>query len=147
MAYNKLVMVNKNITNQLRIISQFKNLRMEEIKAISQVCILLPFEKGEIIFTEGDKANSVYLLIEGYVEIWKDFHNVKKDMLARQNKGHIVGEMAVIDELTRSATVIAGEKMITYSIKRRYSSPKILKTLRFLKMGCDRDGRAPFIIE
>ncbi len=39
-------------------------------------------------------------------------------MLASQDKGHIVGEMAVIDDPTRSATVIAGEKMITYSIER-----------------------------
>ena len=111
-------MENVNIIRQLRIISQFKNLSNNELEAISQVCELKEFEKGEILFTEGERANSVYLLVEGFVEIWKDFHNIKKDMLAKQNKGHFVGEMAVIDELTRSATVIAGEKMLTYTINR-----------------------------
>ncbi|MBI9099948.1 MAG: cyclic nucleotide-binding domain-containing protein [Spirochaetaceae bacterium] len=108
----------EKITNHLRIISQFKNLAIEEIDAISKVCIYAPFHKDEILFSEGDKADSVYLLIEGFVEIWKDFKSPTSDKLATQKSGNIVGEMAVIDELTRSATVVAGADMISYRIGR-----------------------------
>lgn len=110
----------KSETNieQLRIISQFSDLNIEELREISEVCISSSLEKGDILFSEGDKADSVYLLIDGFVEIWKDYSSDKRDILARQYKGNIVGEMAVIDELTRSATVIAGEKMESFRIKR-----------------------------
>jgi len=104
--------------NELRIISQFKELCRDEIIAISKVCTEKTFKKGDILFTEGEIAKSVYLLIEGSVEIWKDFNNEKKDLLAIQKKGNIVGEMAVIDELSRSATLIAGDKIKTYTISR-----------------------------
>jgi len=111
-------MINEKNISQLRIISQFKNLAKEELVAISKVCIYTPLEKGDILFKEGDKADSVYLLVEGFVEIWKGYNSKKQDILARQYRGNIVGEMAVIDELTRSATVVAGEKMVSYRIER-----------------------------
>jgi len=104
--------------DQLKTISQFQNLNDSELKAISDVCQCCEYKEGDILFREGDDADSVYLLIEGFVEIWKNYGSGKKDILAKQNKGNIVGEMAVIDELKRSATVIAGEKMIVYNILR-----------------------------
>lgn len=118
MSYNEITMKKENIVKQLRHIVQFKNLAVEEVTAISEVCIETNLEKGDLLFLEGDTADSVYLLIEGFVEIWKGYQSINQEILARQYKGHIVGEMAVIDELTRSATVIAGEKMITYRIER-----------------------------
>lgn len=111
-------MSNKNKIKQLRIIAQFKSLSIKELEAISRVCIYTSFEKGDIFFSEGETADSVYLLVEGFVEIWKGYNSIKRDILAKQHKGYIVGEMAVIDELTRSATVVAGEKMISYRIER-----------------------------
>lgn len=119
-------MKNKDVIDQLRNIVQFKNLAANEIDAIAQVCIKTDLIKGDVIFLEGDIADSVYLLVEGFVEIWKDYQSIERDLLAQQYKGHIVGEMAVIDELTRSATVIAGEKMISYRIKR-YDFMKLLQ--------------------
>lgn len=118
LSYNSFDMNNKSLISELRIISQFKNLSEEEMLAISQVCLKTPLRKDDILFKEGDKADSVYLLVDGKVDIWKDYTSDTKDLLASQYKGHIVGEMAVIDELTRSATVIAGQDMITYRIER-----------------------------
>ena len=106
------------IINDIRIISQFQNLSFDELDAISIVCVKKNYLKNEILFSEGEKANSVYLLISGSVEIWKDFQSDKKDLLAVQNPGNIVGEMAVIDELTRSATVLAGNEVEAYTISR-----------------------------
>lgn len=111
-------MKNKNVIDQLRNLAQFKNLSEKEMNTISQVCLKTHLNKGDILFEEGDRADSVYLLVEGFVEIWKGYQSIKRDLLAHQYNGHIVGEMAVIDELTRSATVIAGEEMISYRIER-----------------------------
>lgn len=102
----------------LRTISQFQNLSETELTQIVSVCKCSHHLKGSRLFREGDFADSVYLLIEGFVEIWKDYGKGKRDILARQDMGNIVGEMAVIDELTRSASVICGQDMLVYSIQR-----------------------------
>lgn len=103
---------------KLKIISQFSGLKSRDLEEIAKVCHYKTFKRGEILFNEGDDADSVYLLIDGSVEIWKDYGGGERDILAKQNTGHIVGEMAVIDELTRSATVIADNETATFMIKR-----------------------------
>lgn len=104
--------------DKLRIITQFSELGSENLKAIAEVCTLHQFKSGDILFQEGEEADSVYLLIEGFVEIWKNYRTGQRDILAKQETGNIVGEMAVIDELKRSATVIAGIDMEILKINR-----------------------------
>ena len=57
-----------------------------------------------MIFREGSEADRFYIVLSGAVEVWK-----QKDLLAVHTAGHLFGEMALIDELPRSATVIARE--------------------------------------
>ncbi len=71
------------------------------------------FSTGEVIFKEGDPSNSVYLIINGKVEISRQ-RSKKKFILATQRKNTIFGEMALIDGLNRSATVIALEETFCY---------------------------------
>ena len=61
-------------------------------------------DAGTVIFEEGDRGDHAYLLEEGEVEIsvWR---NGKKVTLARRGAGEIFGEMAIIDDQPRSATV------------------------------------------
>ena len=56
--------------------------------------------------------------IPGVVEVWKDFRLPEKDLLAVHERGHLFGEMALIDELPRSATVAAKEPTRLYYIDR-----------------------------
>ena len=58
-----------------------------------------------LIFREGDKPDRFYILLEGRVEIWKDFDTPYADILAVRGPGACFGEMSLIDELPRSATV------------------------------------------
>ncbi len=60
------------------------------------------FSAGEIIFSEGDEANEVYVIVEGKVEFL-----YKGEPVGMDEEGGIVGEMALINETVRSATAIA----------------------------------------
>jgi len=57
---------------------------------------------GQVLFKEGDPGNFMYVLMSGTAEII-----VRGRVMETAVAGAIVGEMAIIDELARSATVVA----------------------------------------
>lgn len=64
--------------------------------------------KGSIIIKEGDDAYSAYLIQSGAVRVYTN-RNGKEHELARLGVGDICGEMALLDDTLRSATVQAIE--------------------------------------
>lgn len=66
------------------------------------------FAAGAVIFKEGDKADAVYFLESGSVEVSRTDGGTKV-VLAKLGKDAVFGEMALIDKKPRSATVIALE--------------------------------------
>ena len=67
----------------------------------SKDCI--EFEAGEVIFNQGDEGDIMYGVISGEVRI--EFDEQVIDVV---KEGGVVGEMALVGDTTRSATVIAG---------------------------------------
>jgi signal transduction histidine kinase len=91
----------------------FRGLSEEEIARIQSVCHQVEYKPGEVIFRQGSQAESFYIVLAGAVEVWKD-----QDLLAVHTPGHLFGEMALIDELPRSATVVARDQARLASINR-----------------------------
>lgn len=80
------------------------------------------FKEGEIIFKEGDPGNCMYIIKEGAVEVTVAG---KKFIVAKS--GDLLGEMALIDSSSRSATAIArtdcklvaiSEKQFAFQVQR-----------------------------
>jgi CRP-like cAMP-binding protein len=66
------------------------------------------FKPGEILFEEGTKGREVFIIQEGKVGVYKVTPDGETE-LAQIEKGGIVGEMSLLDNLPRSATVRAVE--------------------------------------
>ena len=60
------------------------------------------FPAGETLFREGDEGNRMYVILEGSMDIL-----VGNAVVETANEGDIVGEMALIDNAPRSASVVA----------------------------------------
>ena len=66
------------------------------------------YSKGDIIFREGDVAEELFLIISGSVEIFRQ-DNEKEILFGHIGQGSIFGERGVIQQLPRTATVVATE--------------------------------------
>jgi signal transduction histidine kinase len=102
----------------LREVYFFKGLSEEDVCRIGDVCHEESFEPGKVIFAEGSRADKFYIILDGTVEVWKDYEAVDRDLLAVHSSGHLFGEMALIDDLPRSATVVARENVRLLTIDR-----------------------------
>jgi signal transduction histidine kinase len=94
----------RELADLLKKVYFFRGLSSEELERIHLASHEACFQPGEVIFREGSEADRFYIVLSGAVEVWK-----QKDLLAVHTAGHLFGEMALIDELPRSATVIARE--------------------------------------
>ncbi|MFA9435365.1 MAG: cyclic nucleotide-binding domain-containing protein [Deltaproteobacteria bacterium] len=66
------------------------------------------FKKGATIIHEGTTGSNAYLVLSGSVEVYKKVGD-EKLVLSRLVKGNIFGEMSLVDDKPRSATIVALE--------------------------------------
>lgn len=90
-----------------------------------EVQVLAPFfqtyhiDSGTDIYQEGDTEAFLCLIVSGSVKVCKEYGGPTEKMISKLGAGETIGEMSVIDEKTRSASVIATSESILYAITRR----------------------------
>ncbi len=94
----------------LRRIPLFSKLDPVKLKLLAFSSAYLTFEAGEELFQEGDPADGAYIIEEGEVDVLtgKDGQRVKVGTLG---KSDLFGEMALIMNETRSATIRAARHL------------------------------------
>jgi len=83
--------------------------------------------KGSIIIQEGDDAYSAYLIQSGKVKVYTK-KNSEVHVLANLGVGEICGEMALISDKVRSATVEAVEDCNLIIITRSAFEEKLVNS-------------------
>lgn len=76
------------------------------------------YEQGEIIFHDGSIGNSMMVIASGEVRVSQTSESNMEEALVILKRGDIFGEMALIEDLPRSATTIAHSNVITLEISR-----------------------------
>jgi CRP-like cAMP-binding protein len=67
------------------------------------------FSAGEVVFREGDAGRQMYVINAGRVDVFRHA-NGGQVHVGSLGPGDIFGEMALVDDLPRSATVVAVEE-------------------------------------
>jgi EAL domain-containing protein (putative c-di-GMP-specific phosphodiesterase class I) len=93
----------------------------------------IEIEAGTTIFYEGDRGDCAYLIDRGAVEVWVRRKGIKV-VLAQRNVGELFGEMAIIDDHPRSATVTALERCELIMVTREQIRNRINQTDPILRM-------------
>ena len=96
-----------NVENLLKNAYFFRNLETSVVAAVAEQCHPADYEAGRVIFREGEQGDRLFIVLEGEVEVWKHHGLNDANLLARYGTGRFFGEMALVDELPRSATSIA----------------------------------------
>ncbi|MDM8536314.1 cyclic nucleotide-binding domain-containing protein, partial [Desulfobacterales bacterium HSG17] len=82
--------------------SLFSGLAGETLRPIAESFVDQKVQKNDIIFSQGDAADSFYLILSGTVQVSIDGKPVRK-----MSDGDCFGELALLEYLPRSATVKA----------------------------------------
>jgi CRP/FNR family transcriptional regulator, cyclic AMP receptor protein len=113
----------------LKEITLFKDLPIEKIRKIMSILRRVTFSEDEIIMREGDSGDIMYIILEGTVEVAKslvigdmgDEEDVAKNKVFTKldGKSHAVfGEIALLEESKRTATIKAMTQCVLYEIRK-----------------------------
>lgn len=84
----------------------FQDFSYPELKAISRFLTHVLRKQGEVLFEEGDPGDTMLILAEGRLSIFKGGEHGTQ-LLSHEGRGRMVGEMALLDNERRSATCVA----------------------------------------
>jgi CRP/FNR family cyclic AMP-dependent transcriptional regulator len=93
----------------------FAHLDAEELAQIAMISEESSFEKGDTIFKEGQKAQALYLLEEGSVDLFyhtqeeHDPRSVRKFLVGEINPGEVFAISVFIDPYILTATAVAAQ--------------------------------------
>jgi signal transduction histidine kinase len=96
----------------------FRNLDPKELQALREIARERTYPAGARIFTQNDAGDGVYVIREGLVEIAHLIGERALCVFSKFGAGEIFGEMAVIEDLPRSATTTAAKETKVYFIPR-----------------------------
>ena len=98
----------------------FAMLDNSELGVVARHMNYFEIKKGETLFKEGDPGDSICFVIKGELHVYKQSSIPGDQMhIATITKHKSIGEMAVIDEYTRSATVAARTATEIVSLTKR----------------------------
>jgi CRP-like cAMP-binding protein len=81
-----------------------------DVVTLGRYMSLKTYAQGEVLFSQGDKGDAMGFILSGKLEIRKISTIGAETVLGYLSPGALVGELALIDEFIRSATVIASEE-------------------------------------
>ncbi|WP_223879039.1 Crp/Fnr family transcriptional regulator [Chitinimonas arctica] len=94
----------------LKQIPLFYGLSDDELAHIEASAVAKTYPKGTIIINEGDAGSSMFLLMQGRLKVFVSDSNGKEYVLAVLGPGEYVGELSLLDDEPRTASVETEEQ-------------------------------------
>jgi len=96
----------------------FNHLEMDEMLEVVETTTHLRFDKGEIIFSDGDPLEYLYIIHQGRVKNYQLFESGKEQLLRILEPGEFMGELALFTEKVLDSYAEAMEKTEICAIHR-----------------------------
>ena len=101
----------------LRNIPLFSKLEPSKLKLLAFTSERITFEDGQVLFRQGDVGDAAYIIVEGSADVLVDTPDgpIKVAGLGRND---FVGEIAILCDVPRTATVQASARTVTLRISK-----------------------------
>lgn len=110
--------MSRDILEYLKKTSIFGGLTDEVLSDIAQKASTRKLAEGDILMKKGDVGDSLFLIHHGWVKIVTEDSKGDELIINKCGPGETIGEMALLDQSTRSATVIALEDAEVLELKQ-----------------------------
>ncbi|MFC1773305.1 Crp/Fnr family transcriptional regulator [Pseudomonadota bacterium] len=107
-------------TDALRKIPLFAKLDDQDLEQLAEATVTRTFNKNSIVITEGDSSSSLYIILSGDVKVFVSDEDGKTNIVNRLGSGDYFGELSLIDDEPRSASVEAVSKCKISILSRQY---------------------------
>lgn len=105
--------VKSKAINTLKKIPLFHGLQDEEYRELLSICRLSRFDKGEVVFEQGDASYHMYVLLSGVVMV-----KGKNKTTFTLQPGEILGEIGLVCNVKRTASAVAAEEAVLLEIDK-----------------------------
>ena len=118
-------------TEFLSYVPIFTDLSDETLQKIEKIGSKKVYSKGEVILMEEEAGTALFVIVSGKVKVARASGDGREVILTILSDSDFFGEMAILDGLTRSATVTAIETSELFLIQRNdflnllYENPEI----------------------
>ncbi|MBR9909717.1 MAG: Crp/Fnr family transcriptional regulator [Gammaproteobacteria bacterium] len=87
----------------------FSDLSAQQLRELEQHTLLRSYPKNTIVITEGDNSDSLYIIVSGRMRVYCSDDEGREITLNDLSSGDYFGELALLDNQQRSASVITTE--------------------------------------
>ncbi len=112
----------------LRRVPLLSALNEQQIESLAAARARRNFPKGRTIVSEGEPSQSLYILLSGRAKVQRSDAEGKEVILAVLGSGDFFGEMSLIDDAPRSASVITLESCDFMSIAKESFKAMLLQS-------------------
>ncbi len=115
----KISRIKQTIIDFLITMSLFDELSPIELSITAEYMNFFDLEQGKTLFREGDTGDYICFVVEGAVDVLKQSASGKRAVIATLTRGSTIGEMSIIDNIARSATVRARKDSTLVILSRK----------------------------
>ncbi len=109
--------IERKLKIDLRMVPLFTHLGDDLFNEILNRVVLISVPEGEVIFKEGDQGDAFFLIRDGEVNVYRNVGDEKK-VVALLSDGQFFGEMALLSDETRNATIEASKQTELVKLSR-----------------------------
>ena len=103
----------------------FRGVAIEDLATIAPMLRERRYRSGETIFHEGDPGDAMHVIASGRAKISIESQEGDEAILATLGPGEVFGELVLLDGAPRSATAVAVEPTVTYTLPQTAFGPLI----------------------
>jgi len=102
----------------LRSIPLFQNLEPSKLKLLAFTSERLTFQQGQALFHQGDMGDAAYLVVQGTADVVIEGPDGNEIVVAHVGRNAFVGEIAILCDVPRTATITATSELETLRISK-----------------------------